>query len=179
MENLTNQDPGLQVQPTKIEFAKDLILSNLFPLILSLLWLAFLISVIVFLVMKFTGTKKRAANFEECAGISGSRIMESYPEKCVTPDGLSFTRELTADEKNRLIPPWEVNVTKAVPAGNCRVSGCNGEICQPEKEEPLNSICIYREEFECYKNAECVLQEDGSCGWTKTEELTACLGGNL
>lgn len=38
-------------------------------------------------------------SFEECAE-AGYPIMESYPERCVTPNGLSFTRIIKDDEGN-------------------------------------------------------------------------------
>jgi hypothetical protein len=63
--------------------------------------------------------------------------------------------------------------TKIVAAKKCIVSGCNGEICA---EEPMDSICIYRPEYACYKNAICEIQDDENCGWTLTEELMLCLG---
>lgn len=62
------------------------------------------------------------------------------------------------------------------PVGNgCRVSGCGGEICQDASEEPAVSICIYKNEFACYKTAKCERQTDGKCGWTQTSELKTCL----
>jgi hypothetical protein len=35
-------------------------------------------------------------SFEECAA-AGYPIMESYPEKCATPDGKSFVRDISGD----------------------------------------------------------------------------------
>lgn len=58
----------------------------------------------------------------------------------------------------------------------CIVGGCNGEICS---DTDMASPCIYKPEFECYKNAQCEIQEDGECGWTLTSELTACLGASI
>lgn len=43
-------------------------------------------------------------NFDQCAA-AGYAIMESYPEQCMTDDGRSFTRELSEEEKKKLIPP--------------------------------------------------------------------------
>jgi hypothetical protein len=44
-------------------------------------------------------------SFNDCA--KHYPVMESYPEQCATPDGKHFTRELTEEEKQRLIPPSE------------------------------------------------------------------------
>jgi hypothetical protein len=60
--------------------------------------------------------------------------------------------------------------------GGCIVGGCNGEICS---DTNMASPCIYKPEFECYKKAKCEKQKDGSCGWTPTVELTACLGASI
>ena len=35
---------------------------------------------------------------------------------------------------------------------DCKISGCNGEICAKEE---MNSICIFKPEFECYKLVDC------------------------
>lgn len=37
------------------------------------------------------GDKAVISNFEECAA-AGYPIMESFPERCATPDGRSFTK---------------------------------------------------------------------------------------
>lgn len=46
---------------------------------------------------------KSINSFEECA--RHYPVMESYPEQCNTPDGKHFTRELSSDEKQKLVPP--------------------------------------------------------------------------
>ena len=56
----------------------------------------------------------------------------------------------------------------------CRVAGCSGELCVGP-EGPGVSICIWPEEFACYRGATCEPQADGACGWTPTPELTMCL----
>lgn len=53
----------------------------------------------------------------------------------------------------------------------CIISGCSGEICF---EESMVSPCIYKPEYDCYKDAVCKKQEDNKCGWTQTEELSKC-----
>lgn len=55
----------------------------------------------------------------------------------------------------------------------CVPGGCSGTICSDE--EGVVSTCEWRPEYACYKEAECKRQDDGSCGWTQTETLTACL----
>ena len=43
-------------------------------------------------------------SFEECA--KHYPIMESYPEQCKTPDGKHFTRQLSEEEKQRIVSPF-------------------------------------------------------------------------
>lgn len=47
---------------------------------------------------------KKINSFDECAK-AGYPIMESYSARCATPDGRSFTQELSEEEKRKLIPP--------------------------------------------------------------------------
>jgi hypothetical protein len=37
------------------------------------------------------------------------------------------------------------------------------------------TTCEFRPEYACYRDATCERQADGTCGWTETPELTACL----
>jgi hypothetical protein len=55
----------------------------------------------------------------------------------------------------------------------CKPGGCSGTVCTDE--EGLMTTCEWRPEYACYKDAECKRQDDGACGWTQTETLTACL----
>jgi eight-cysteine-cluster-containing protein len=56
----------------------------------------------------------------------------------------------------------------------CQVGGCSGTLCT-KKGEDVVSTCEWREEYACYRSAECKVQTDGNCGWTQTEELKGCL----
>ncbi len=56
----------------------------------------------------------------------------------------------------------------------CVRGGCSGELCLPEGEE-RSTICVMRPEFACYRDASCERQDDGSCGFTSTPALSACL----
>lgn len=68
------------------------------------------------------------SNFEECAA-AGYPIMESYPEQCATPDGRSFTRELSEDEQLNTVPPVSCG------DGICQDITCDAIGC-PEPESP-------------------------------------------
>ncbi len=54
----------------------------------------------------------------------------------------------------------------------CKPTGCSGEICS---DQNMISTCIYKQEYACYKTAQCERQANGACGWTQTAELTSCL----
>lgn len=56
----------------------------------------------------------------------------------------------------------------------CQVTGCSGQLCA---DQPIFTTCEWREEYACYDTATCERQKDGSCGWTQTPELDACLNG--
>ena len=62
----------------------------------------------------------------------------------------------------------------AAPAADCFVGGCSGQLCS--EDEGAISTCEWREEYACYQSATCERQANGSCGWTATAELNACLG---
>ncbi|MEX0622179.1 MAG: Gmad2 immunoglobulin-like domain-containing protein [Candidatus Woykebacteria bacterium] len=50
-----------------------------------------------------TDTKPSVSNFDECAA-AGYSVLESYPARCVTPDGKSFTQDIGNElEKRDLI----------------------------------------------------------------------------
>ena len=57
-------------------------------------------------------------------------------------------------------------------AAPCKKTGCSGIICA---EEDMVSTCEFKPEYACYRTATCERQSDGTCGWTKSAELDACL----
>ncbi len=69
---------------------------------------------------------------------------------------------------------WTDEVATPTPSsvGGCKVTGCSGQLCS---NEDVITTCEFKEEYACYKTAECKRQEDGKCGWTPTEELVMCL----
>jgi len=66
-------------------------------------------------------------------------------------------------------------VTPPVVKNGCTVGGCSGQLCGDGSIDGLISTCEYREEYACYKSAQCERQTNGQCGWTETPELTECL----
>lgn len=104
-------------------------------------------------------------NFEECV-LRGYPVLESYPRQCKA-DGRIFIE--VVDER-------QGTDKKPSPAvGKCVVGGCSGELCVDASLGGVASVCIYREEYACYKSAKCERQQDGRCGWTQTDELASCI----
>jgi len=83
--------------------------------------------------------------WEACNKITGSVIEKTYPPSCVTPDG------------RRAAQPYELNINESSPSyfgsstfsecntdTDCKISGCNAEICQGvgDYEQNSYSICI-------------------------------------
>ncbi len=54
----------------------------------------------------------------------------------------------------------------------CIKTGCSAEVCSDQK---VATNCIYKEQYVCYKTAKCERQTNGSCGWTPSPTLDACL----
>lgn len=65
------------------------------PLLIGLLFITTLIlgGAIGYLLGYEHGSEVKITSFEECAA-AGNPIMESYPERCTTKDGTTFTRIL-------------------------------------------------------------------------------------
>ena len=88
------------------------------------------------------------------------------PEQVATTTQTQTSADDTAEATSTLNTP--------ISTASCRVSGCSGEICA---EGNLVSTCIYKAEYACYKTATCERQSTGTCGWTNTPELLACVEG--
>ena len=101
--------------------------------------------------------------FQQPATESGMLILEKD-----NPSGLpEHADELRIPIRFNLVP----EATRK-PTEGCIKTGCSGQICA---EEEVITTCEFLPEYACYKNASCERQTDGSCGWTQTEELNACL----
>jgi hypothetical protein len=57
---------------------------------------------------------------------------------------------------------------------SCVTGGCSKELCIEEGEN-VASMCLWNERYRCYQTiGKCERQQDGKCGWTQTDELSAC-----
>lgn len=59
---------------------------------------------------------------------------------------------------------------------SCVASGCSNELCVNSSEAPVNSTCMWKEEYSCLNKARCETQANGSCGWTYTSDYNECRG---
>jgi len=64
------------------------------------------------------------------------------------------------------------NVQKTDTA-RCYVGGCSSQLCTDRPD--AISTCEYTAAYGCYRTATCERQASGSCGWTQTPALKACL----
>lgn len=55
----------------------------------------------------------------------------------------------------------------------CYVGGCSRQVCS--ENASVITTCQWKPEYACYADATCERQDNGSCGWTQSEELTTCL----
>jgi len=75
--------------------------------------------------------------------------------------------------KARTVTQFWFRATDDAAPTQCYVGGCSGQICSDQ--EGAISTCEWRPEYACYHSATCEVQTDGTCGWTQTPELQACL----
>jgi len=131
-----------------------------------LLILAAFLAIAAWALLRIPTAQERAqakiGSFEDCVA-AGNAVMESYPAQCRTSDGRLFVQQ---------VPPQQPDGTAVQ---KCITAGCSKELCVEESAGDQVSICIYKAEYACYKNATCERQQNGQCGWTQTEALQSCL----
>ena len=139
----------------------------------SLIGLAFILCVVVaaLLYISSFGHRSVAAtitSFDECAA-AGNPILDSYPEQCRTRDGALFINE----HQTAVVASSSSQVTVGE---GCAIAGCSKEICTEASDASgIVSSCVYLPQFACFKTARCEKQSDGTCNWTPTAELQACI----
>lgn len=78
-------------------------------------------------------------------------------------------------QNNTCVKPTTTPTPTPYTQAGCVRTGCSGEICAATATGGVNSTCIYKPQFACYKQARCEKQISGQCGWTQTTELQSCL----
>jgi hypothetical protein len=75
----------------------------------------------------------------------------------------------TADQLNT-----QIETQKKVNQLKCVRTGCEGVVCS-DKPIIMGLMCRPNPKAVCYKDAECSVQNNSACGWTKSPKLDACL----
>jgi hypothetical protein len=89
-------------------------------------------------------------------------------------DGTTYGNECLA---NLLGVSVDYNGRCAAPApAPCYVGGCSAQLCTDDPGRV--STCEWREQYACYRTAKCERQGNGTCGWTNTPALAACIAAN-
>lgn len=124
--------------------------------------------------------QRPSISWEDCIKIPGSKILPTFPEQCAAPDGRRAvsppgwrwpeTSPLPTPTGAGAVP-GSSPVSSPIVQGGCKVTGCSGQVCS---DQDVETSCEWKEEYACYKTARCERQQDGRCGWTMTENLTAC-----
>ncbi len=91
----------------------------------------------------------------------------------------TFLRQKTLLPRVQISPIMEKKVPPLVSA-DCRIGGCNGELCLGINDPQIESACVLREydaaAMICRKTyATCELQASGTCGWNFDPKYEACL----
>ena len=137
----------------------------------TLIGLLVVLTIIAGLLLSLSNIAKQQrilniSSYAECVK-AGYPVMESYPERCATPDGRTFV--------NSAAPVTQAPETpEPIVANGCAVGGCSGQLCGEAGSE-LMSTCEYRAEYACYKQASCERQANGKCGWSETAALKSCI----
>lgn len=126
-------------------------------------------------------TYKAVTTFSQFDSATNSYIEERKSYQILLPLGDKTLRILSdiKDKKllDQIFSTFRID-QPPLPASNCVVGGCSGELCVEKNGEDVMSTCMYKEEFACYKKATCEIQQNGICGWTDTPELASCLKKN-
>ncbi len=105
--------------------------------------------------------------------VTHEQIDGPTPLATSTPDNDRDDQSPTPPQKTIQILPKEPPVVSLPKTPKCYVGGCSGQICSSERD--MVTTCQWQEEYACYQTATCEVQSSGTCGWTPTPELNACL----
>jgi hypothetical protein len=117
------------------------------------------------------------SSYNDCVS-AGYPVMQTYPQQCRTPSGQVFTQNITTTTTTYTQPQTQViYTTPTTNTGACYVGGCSQELCSDQPNAV--SSCVYSPQTACFKqNSMCTRQANGQCGWTQTQGLLSCLGGD-
>ncbi|MBU4501571.1 MAG: eight-cysteine-cluster domain-containing protein [Nanoarchaeota archaeon] len=118
---------------------------------------------LIFLIFILGCVQEEINDFESCAK-AGNPVMESYPRQCRANDQ-TFVEEL--DEPVEVEEPFCGTSIggKCESDDECVKGGCSSQLCESKNEEPLNTICDYKECYNADKyglSCKCV---ENKCQW--------------
>eukprot|EP00484_Ammonia_sp_Unknown_P031059 CAMPEP_0197027744 /NCGR_PEP_ID=MMETSP1384-20130603/7629_1 /TAXON_ID=29189 /ORGANISM="Ammonia sp." /LENGTH=270 /DNA_ID=CAMNT_0042456643 /DNA_START=32 /DNA_END=844 /DNA_ORIENTATION=+ len=62
---------------------------------------------------------------------------------------------------------------------DCKITGCNGELCVAADSDIDASICVVKCEYKCLRFQSCAMNADGKCAWSVNEgketEYASCI----
>lgn len=88
---------------------------------------------------------------------------------------LFLSTAVRASELVQVLPPSSEGSVKKISV--CKVGGCSGQLCVDASLPDLATTCEWMPEYACYRLSICEAQDDGRCGWSRTDEFDKCIGG--
>ena len=116
------------------------------------------------------------AQYAPVCGEDGKTYANACRAQCAG-QAVRYEGRCTADITSRRSSSPTSSVASATAAGGCKIAGCSAHLCVEESADGV-STCEWREQYACYKGAECKRQTNGQCGWTQTSSLQACIRNN-
>ncbi len=107
------------------------------------------------------------------------RQVDGFNDQLTAPSGIivagdRYTFKISGRSgKGRTVSNGFHRLANAPAAADCFVGGCSGQVCSDR--EGVITTCEWRPEYACYQDAACERQPSGSCGWTPSATLNACL----
>ena len=124
-----------------------------------------LLGLSVFGFQSYQKSHQKVFDFESCKK-AGNPILESYPAQCVGPDKKTYTEQISPANGSS-VPYYGRSTNSPCNSGNeCVENGCNKEICQGLNEEPIASICEYKENTPQRLGYSCKCVQH-QCQWAK------------
>lgn len=85
---------------------------------------------------------------------------------------LIFKQEdVSGEGRDVALYKYPIFFKQQVTTGSCSAHDCGSQVCSPEE----GGACLWSPESECYSHAVCERQQNGMCGFTKTEAFKLCM----
>lgn len=98
----------------------------------------------------------------------------AYDEFSIKNDLLEqekYTQDSNSSSEDNILDKKKIdNITTN---DDCIIAGCNNQVCTDQ--ENYTTDCRWHKSYGCYEKGVCERQNDGECGWTRTNEIMQCL----